>query len=36
MDGVLNVLSQLGVLPYIQLGVIIVTALMVYRYFTDR
>lgn len=36
MQEVIEVLRALGVLNYIQIGVIMVMAIFVFRYFVDR
>lgn len=33
---VIYILTGLGILPVIQLGVTVVIAIMIYRYFTDK
>lgn len=35
-DAAIQVLSQLGILPVIQMVAIAVGAIFIYRYFTDR
>lgn len=36
MGDVISVLSQLGILPAIQLAAVGVVAIFLYRYFTDK